>query len=83
MLGWWADETKGYQLEEVGTGKQITACNVCFVEDSSVDNLAVIESGGLPCLVEKLTDQLDNGGKKEPEPDEPNSPEPRAYGSSK
>jgi len=28
LLGWWADETKGYRLEDIMTGKLITARDV-------------------------------------------------------
>ena len=44
MLRWWADETKGYRLEELETGKLITSCDVQFVEDDSATDLAVVET---------------------------------------
>ncbi len=34
-MGWWADETKGYRLEDAETGKIITARDVRFVEDDT------------------------------------------------
>ena len=43
LLGWWADETKGYRLEEAETRKLITARDVRFVKDTKSDDLAVIE----------------------------------------
>lgn len=46
LLGWWTDETKGYRLEEVGTGKIITARDVTFVEDDTPGDLAIIETRG-------------------------------------
>ena len=47
LLGWWADETKGYRLEDVETGKIITARDVRFAEDDSPGDLAVIETRGV------------------------------------
>jgi hypothetical protein len=43
MLGWWADETKGYRLEDVETGKLITSRDVVFVEDDRPMDMAIIE----------------------------------------
>ena len=43
LLGWWADETKGYRLEDIETRGLITSRNVCFVEDISPTDEAVIE----------------------------------------
>ena len=47
LLGWWADEMKGYRLEDVETGKIITAWDVPFGEDDSPGDLAVIETQGI------------------------------------
>ena len=47
LLGWWADEMKGYRLEVVETGKIITAWDVHFAEDDSPGDLAVIETRGV------------------------------------
>src|ERR1700731_985294 len=43
MLGWWADETKGYRLEDLETKTLITLCNVRFIEDPPPTDLAVVE----------------------------------------
>jgi len=44
LLGWWADETKGYQLEDIETRKLIMSRDVRFVEDESPGDLAVVET---------------------------------------
>ena len=44
LLGWWADKTKGYRLEDIETGKLIMSQDVCFVEDKSPGDLAVVET---------------------------------------
>ncbi len=46
LIGWWADETKGYRLEDAETGKLITARDVRFVENDAPGDLAVIETRG-------------------------------------
>ena len=43
LLGYWADETKGYRLEDAKTGKLITSRDVRFVEDERPTDLAMIE----------------------------------------
>jgi hypothetical protein len=43
LLGYWADETKGYRLEDAETGKLITSRDVRFLEDERPTDLAVIE----------------------------------------
>src|SRR3984893_7589321 len=43
LLGWWADETKGYCLEDLETKTLITSCDVRFVEDLPPTDLAIIE----------------------------------------
>jgi len=48
MLGWWTDETKGYCLEDLENGKLIATCDVCFTEDSSSSELAVVEVDAPP-----------------------------------
>ena len=46
LLGWWADETKGYRLKDEENRRLITSHDVCFLEDEWPNNLAVIESSG-------------------------------------
>jgi len=46
LLGWWADETMGYRLEDIETGKLITSWDICFVEDESPGDLVVVETWG-------------------------------------
>src|ERR1700742_1727402 len=43
LLGWWANETKGYRLEDAETVKLITSRDVRFLEDERPNDLAVIE----------------------------------------
>jgi len=43
---WWADETKGYRLEDIETGKLITSRDVRFVENESPGDLVVVETQG-------------------------------------
>jgi transposase InsO family protein len=43
LLGWWANETKGYRLEDAETGKLITSRDVQFLEEERPNDLAVIE----------------------------------------
>lgn len=54
IIGWWADETKGYGLEDVVTGKLITARDVKFIEDDSPGDLAIIETRGKAPTKEEL-----------------------------
>lgn len=56
LLGWWADETKGYRLEEVETRKLIAARDIKFVEDTKPDDLAVIEGDEPRRPVDNLVD---------------------------
>jgi len=45
MLGWWTDESKGYRLEDLETpGKLISSCDIDFIEDSSLNDLAIIDN---------------------------------------
>ena len=44
LLDWWADEMKGYQLEDIETRKLITSQDVCYVEDKSPGDLVVVET---------------------------------------
>ena len=46
LLGWWADETKEYRLEDKENGRLITLRDVRFLEDERPNDLAVIESSG-------------------------------------
>jgi hypothetical protein len=43
MMGWWADETKGYRLEDMETGRLITSRDVRFIEDERPNNLPTID----------------------------------------
>ena len=43
---WWADEMKGDRLEDVETGKLITARDVKFIEDDSPRDFTIIETRG-------------------------------------
>jgi hypothetical protein len=45
--GWWADETKGYRLEDIETHLLITSCDVCFIKDNTPAELAIIEGSTL------------------------------------
>jgi hypothetical protein len=47
LLSWWADKTKGYRLEDVETCLLITSLDVCFVEDNTPSELAVIEGSDM------------------------------------
>lgn len=46
LLGWWADETKGYQLEDEENRRLITSRDVRFLKDERPNDLVVIESSG-------------------------------------
>jgi len=64
LLGWWADEMKGYRLEDIETGKLITSQDVRFVEDESPGDLVVVETrGAVP-----MEGQLDELVPKEQQP---------------
>jgi len=58
MLGWWTDELKEYRLEDLETpGKLISSCNVDFIEDSSPNDLAIIDNiSPPPESINKLVD---------------------------
>jgi hypothetical protein len=45
LLGWWANESKGYRLEDIEMCLLIASCDVRFVEDNTSSDLAVIEDG--------------------------------------
>src|SRR6202043_4055827 len=55
LLGWWADETKGYHLEDLETKTLITSRDVRFVEDLPPTDLAIIE-GIDPCPPSNVPD---------------------------
>jgi hypothetical protein len=55
LLGWWAEETKGYRLEDIKTGKLITSRDVKFIEDEQPTDLAIIEGGNPPGVLSELT----------------------------
>ena len=45
MLGWWTDKSKGYCLEDLEiSGKLISSHDVDFIEDSSPNDLAIIDN---------------------------------------
>ena len=45
MLGWWTDKSKGYCLEDLETPRKlISSCDVDFIEDSSPNDLAIIDN---------------------------------------
>ena len=54
MLGWWADETKGYQLEDLENGKLIASRDVQFHEDLTPSELAQVK------LNESSPEEIDN-----------------------
>ena len=58
MLGWWTDESKGYHLEDLETpGKLISSRDVDFIEDSSPNDLAIIDNiSPPPESIDKLVD---------------------------
>ena len=59
MLGWWTDESKGYRLEDLKTpGKLISSRDVDFVEDSSSNDLAIIDN--IPPPPESIDNLVDN-----------------------
>jgi transposase InsO family protein len=45
LLGWWADESKGYRMEDLETKKVIASRDVRFIEDETPTELAVIDGG--------------------------------------
>ena len=42
LLEWWTNEVKGYQLEDLESGKLIASWNIQFFKDDIPSNLAVI-----------------------------------------
>jgi len=59
MLGWWTDESKGYRLEDLETpGKLISSRDVDFIEDSSPNDLAIIDN--IPPPPESIDNLVDN-----------------------
>ena len=60
LLGWWTDETKGYQLENIENGKLITSRDIQFFEDSSPSELAIIDIGASTVLTGNLNDFIDD-----------------------
>jgi hypothetical protein len=63
-LGWWEHETKGYHLEDIEKQSLITLRDVCFIEDDSPTELAIIE-GEYPPTEDNLMDLLPD---HEPQP---------------
>ncbi|KAJ3557795.1 hypothetical protein NP233_g11654 [Leucocoprinus birnbaumii] len=71
MLGWWTDETKGWQLEDLENGKLIASRDVNFDENDAPSELASID---LPRATteevdEFVDDAIDNGTSSEDEPE--------------
>ena len=60
LLGWWTDETKGYQLEDIENGKLITSRDVQFFEDNSPSELAVMDIGAPTVSTGDLNNFIDN-----------------------
>jgi len=61
LLGWAADETKGYRLEVVETRKLMYSRDVTFAEDDAPNDLAVVEtSGSLPGSRDITSDDLES-----------------------
>ena len=60
MLGWWTDETKGYQLEDIENGKLITSRDVQFFEDSLLSELAVMDIGAPTVSTGDLNNFIDD-----------------------
>jgi len=58
MLGWWTDKSKEYCLEDLETPeKLISSHNVDFIEDSSPNDLAIIDNiSPTPESINKLVD---------------------------
>ena len=57
LLGWWANETKGYRLEDLENGKLITSRDVQFEEDDTPSELACIDlPKSSPEEVDRLVD---------------------------
>jgi len=59
MLGWWTDKSKGYRFEDLETpGKLISSCDIDFIEDSSPNDLAIIDN--IPLPPESIDNLVDN-----------------------
>jgi len=58
ILGWWTDKSKGYRLEDLETPeKLISSRDVDFIEDSSPNDLAIIDNISPPLeSIDKLVD---------------------------
>lgn len=54
MLGWWADETKGYRLEDLENGKLITSHDVQFYEDNIPSELAQVDTSSSHSTTERV-----------------------------
>jgi len=44
LLGWWADKSKGYRLEDLETKKIISLRDVKFIEDEAPTEMMIIDS---------------------------------------
>jgi hypothetical protein len=53
ILGWWANETKGYRLEDVETRALVTSRDVRFIEDDTTSDLVEIDgsASGVPAPI--------------------------------
>jgi len=58
MLGWWTDESKGYRLENLEIPRKlISSRDIDFIEDSSPNDLAIIDNiSPPPESIDKLVD---------------------------
>src|SRR5262249_36327155 len=60
LLGWWTDETKGYRLQEIESGKLIASRDVKFVENDAPSDLVIIESEKpIQSISELVSDDLE------------------------
>jgi hypothetical protein len=60
MLGWWTDETKGYRLEDLESGKLITSIDVDFSEDDMPSELATFDLGLTQSNEEEVNEMIDS-----------------------
>jgi hypothetical protein len=60
MLGWWTDETKGYHLKDLESGKLITSIDVDFSEDDMPSELATFDLGLTQSNEEEVNEMIDS-----------------------
>lgn len=58
MLGWWADETKGYRLKNFKNRKLITSHNVQFHEDNILSELAQVNTVASQSLSNRINNLI-------------------------